>query len=114
MQRLRTHGATIAGEMKQQATQQSPRRQTAMMARHFTTGHCADALILALGYDASMLAAPSNAASSMPSALHSLPPVLPPQDTFPEPWIPPLPPPPPDLRDWGQSTAGAPRAAGTS
>jgi hypothetical protein len=38
MQRLQTRGVTVAGETKQQATQQSPMRQTAMMARHFTAG----------------------------------------------------------------------------
>jgi hypothetical protein len=79
MQRPRTCGATIAGETKRRATQQSPRRQTAMMARHFTAGRCVDASIPALGLDALTLAAPLNAASSTPSALHSLPPVpLPP------------------------------------
>jgi hypothetical protein len=76
MQRPWTRGASATGEMKRQATQQSPRHQTAMMARHFTTGHCADAPIPALGHDASTPTAPLNAASSTPSALHSLPPVL--------------------------------------
>jgi hypothetical protein len=75
MQRPRTHGATATGETKRQATQ-SPRRQTAMMARHFTTGRCADAPIPVLGLDVSTPAAAINVASSMPSALHSLPPVL--------------------------------------
>jgi hypothetical protein len=51
-------GTTIAGETKWWATQQSLRRQTATMARHFTTGRCTDALIPALGLDASMSAAP--------------------------------------------------------
>jgi hypothetical protein len=81
MQRPWTHGATAAGETKWRVTQQSPRRQTAMMARHFTAGHCADAPIPVLGRDASMPAAPLNAASSTPSALHSLPPVLLPRKT---------------------------------
>jgi hypothetical protein len=76
MQRPRTRGAIAAGETKRRAMQQFLRRQTAMMARHFTAGHSADALIPALGHDASMPAAPLNAASSTPSALHSLPPVL--------------------------------------
>jgi hypothetical protein len=80
MQRPRMRGATVAGETRQQATQQSPRHQTAMMVRHFTAGQCADAPIPMLGLDASMPAVLSNAASSTPSALHSLPPVvLPPQ-----------------------------------
>jgi hypothetical protein len=70
MQRPRTCGATAAGETKWRVMQQSPRRQTAMMARHFTAGHYIDAPIPALGYDASMSAAPLNAASSMPLALH--------------------------------------------
>jgi hypothetical protein len=38
--------------------QQSLRHQTAMMARHFTVGHCADAPIPTLGLDASTLAMP--------------------------------------------------------
>jgi hypothetical protein len=54
MQRPRTRGATAAGEMKRRATQQSSRRQTTMMARQFTAGHCANALIPVLGLDASM------------------------------------------------------------
>jgi hypothetical protein len=58
MQRPRTRGATAAGETKRWATQQSPRRQTAMMEHHFTAGRCADALIPALGLDASTPAAP--------------------------------------------------------
>jgi hypothetical protein len=81
MQRPWMCGATAAGETKQRVTQQSPRRQTAMMARHFTTGHCADASIPALGLDASTLAAPFNTASSTPSAPHSLPLVLLPPKT---------------------------------
>jgi hypothetical protein len=51
-------GAIAASEMKQRATQQSPRHQTAMMARHFTAGRCADAPIPALGLDASTSAVP--------------------------------------------------------
>jgi hypothetical protein len=58
MQRLRTRGATTASETKRRATQQSPRCQTIMMARHFTAGRCADALIPALVLDASILTAP--------------------------------------------------------
>jgi hypothetical protein len=58
MQRPRTRGATAAGEMKRRATQQSSRRQTVMMAHHFTAGRCADALIPTLGLDASTPAAP--------------------------------------------------------
>jgi hypothetical protein len=81
MQRPRTRGVTAAGETKRWATQQSPRHQTAMMVRHFTVGHCADAPIPALGRDSSTLAAPLNASSSTPSALHSLPPVLLPPKT---------------------------------
>jgi hypothetical protein len=38
--------------------QQSPRHQTVMTARHLTAGHCADALIPALGLDASTPAVP--------------------------------------------------------
>jgi hypothetical protein len=83
MQRPRTRGATAAGETKWRAMQQSPRRQTAMMAHHFTAGHCTDALIPTLGLDASTPAVPLNVASSTPSALHSLPPVLlPPKSSF--------------------------------
>jgi hypothetical protein len=55
---LQTCGATAAGEMKRRATQQYPRRQIAMMARHFTAGRCADAPVLALGLDALMPVAP--------------------------------------------------------
>jgi hypothetical protein len=58
MQRTRMRGATTAGETKRRATQQSPRRQTAMMARHFTAGHCADAPIPMLGLGASTPATP--------------------------------------------------------
>jgi hypothetical protein len=73
MQRPRTRGATAAGEMKRRAMQQSSRRQTTMMARQFIAGHCANAPIPA--------ATPLNAASSVPSAPHSLPPVLLPPKT---------------------------------
>jgi hypothetical protein len=52
-----------------------------MMARRFTAGHCANAPIPALGLNASTPATPLNVASSMPSALHSLPPVLLPPQT---------------------------------
>jgi hypothetical protein len=38
MQRPRTRGVTVAGKTKRRVTQQSLTRQTAMMARHFTTG----------------------------------------------------------------------------
>jgi hypothetical protein len=58
MQMPQTRGTTAAGETKRRATQQSPRRQSAMMARHFTTGRCADAPIPALGLDASTPGAP--------------------------------------------------------
>jgi hypothetical protein len=57
MQRPQTRGATVAGEMKRRAMQQSPRRQTVMMARHFAAERCADAPIPALRFDASTLAA---------------------------------------------------------
>jgi hypothetical protein len=58
MQRLRTRGVTADGEMKRRATQQSPRRQTVMMAHHFTVERCADAPIPTLRFDASTPAAP--------------------------------------------------------
>jgi hypothetical protein len=58
MQRPRMRGATAAGEMKQRAMQQSPRRQTIMMVRHFTAERCADAPIPVLRFDALTLAAP--------------------------------------------------------
>jgi hypothetical protein len=58
MQRLRTRGATVAGEMKWRAMQQSPRRQTVMMARRFTAARCADALIPALRFATSTSVAP--------------------------------------------------------
>jgi hypothetical protein len=58
MQRPQTHGETAAGETKRRATQQSPRHQTVMMARHFAAERCADAPIPALRFDASTLAAP--------------------------------------------------------
>jgi hypothetical protein len=58
MQRPRTRGATAAGETKRRASQQYPRRQTVIMARHFATERCADAPIPALGFDASKPAAP--------------------------------------------------------
>jgi hypothetical protein len=58
MQRLRTRGATATGETKRRASQQSLRRQTAMMARHFAAECCADAPIPALRLDTSMLAVP--------------------------------------------------------
>jgi hypothetical protein len=58
MQRPRTCGATAAGETMRRAMQQSPRHQTAMMARHFTVGRCADAPIPTLGLDASTLTVP--------------------------------------------------------
>jgi hypothetical protein len=51
-------GATAAGETKRQASQQSPRRQTAMMACHFAVERCADAPIPALRLDASTPTAP--------------------------------------------------------
>jgi hypothetical protein len=58
MQRPRTRGVTAAGETKRRASQQSPRHQTVMMARHFTIERCADAPIPALGLDASTPAVP--------------------------------------------------------
>jgi hypothetical protein len=58
MQSPRTGGATAAGETKRRVSQQSSRRQTAMMACHFTAERCADAPIPALGLDASTPAAP--------------------------------------------------------
>jgi hypothetical protein len=76
MQRLQTRGATAAGETKWRATQQSPRRQTIMMARRFAAERCANASIPAVRFDASTPACPLNAASSSPPAPHPLPPVL--------------------------------------
>jgi hypothetical protein len=38
MQRPRTRGMAVAGETKRQVAQQSPMRQTAIMACHFTIG----------------------------------------------------------------------------
>jgi hypothetical protein len=58
MQRPRTRGVTAAGETKWWATQQSPRRQTVMMAHRFTAACCTNALISALIFDASTPAAP--------------------------------------------------------
>jgi hypothetical protein len=58
MQRPRTRGTTAAGETKRQATQQSPRRQTVMMACRFTVERCANALIPVLRFDASMPTTP--------------------------------------------------------
>jgi hypothetical protein len=81
MQRPRTCGASAADETKRWATQQSPRRQIAMMAHRFTAGHFANTPIPALRHDASTSAAPLNVASSTPSALHLLPPVLLPPQT---------------------------------
>jgi hypothetical protein len=52
-QRLQTRGVTAAGEMKRRATQQSPRRQTVMMAHRFTTERCSNASIPVLRFDAS-------------------------------------------------------------
>jgi hypothetical protein len=57
MQRPRMRGATVAGEMKWRPTQQSPRRQTVMMARHFAAERCANTPIPALRFDASTPAA---------------------------------------------------------
>jgi hypothetical protein len=53
MQRPRMRGVTTAGEIKRRATQESPRLQTVMMARHFAAERCADTLIPALRFDAS-------------------------------------------------------------
>jgi hypothetical protein len=58
MQRPQMRSATAAGEMKRRVMQQSPRCQTDMMARHFTAGRCADALIPVLGLDALTPATP--------------------------------------------------------
>jgi hypothetical protein len=58
MQRLRTRGTTTAGDTKRQASQQSLRHQTVMMAHHFAAKRCADAPIPALGVDTSTSAAP--------------------------------------------------------
>jgi hypothetical protein len=58
MQRLQTCGTTAAGETKWRAMQQSPRRQTIMMARRFAAERCANASIPMLRFDASTLAAP--------------------------------------------------------
>jgi hypothetical protein len=93
MQRPRTRGATAASETKQRATQQSPRCQTVMMARCFAAERYANALIPALGFDASAPAAPfkcslldtSDTSPSSSSAASS--------STLPEQWIPPPPPP---------------------
>jgi hypothetical protein len=77
MQRLRTRGMTAAGETKRRASQQSPMRQTIMMARHFTTERCADAPIPALGFDTSKPAAPFKCSLLDTSGTSlSLPPVL--------------------------------------
>jgi hypothetical protein len=112
MQRLRTCGATAAGETKRQASQQSPRRQTVMMAHHFAAECCIDAPIPALGFDASKPTAPfkcslfdTSGTSPSPSRYYFF------LRHFPEQWIPPPPPPLLDLAQ-GQSTVGAPRAAG--
>jgi hypothetical protein len=113
MQRLWTRGATTAGETKRQASQQSPRHQSVMMARHFSAERCADAPIPALGFDASKPTAPfkcslldTSGTSPSSSRYYSF------LICFLEQWIPP---PPPSLLDLarGQSAAGAPRAAGT-
>jgi hypothetical protein len=58
MQRPRTGGMSAAGETKRRASQQSPRRQTVMMAHHFATERCADAPIPMLGFDALKPTAP--------------------------------------------------------
>jgi hypothetical protein len=58
MQRPQTRGTSAAGEMKRQALQRSPRRQTVMMACHFTAEHCTNAPIPVLGLDALMPAVP--------------------------------------------------------
>jgi hypothetical protein len=93
MQRPQTCGATAAGETKRRAMQQSPRRQTVMMARCFATERCANASNPALRFDASMSAAPfqcsfletfGNSPSSSSATSSS---------TLPKQWIPPPPPP---------------------
>jgi hypothetical protein len=53
MKRTQMCGATATGEMKRRAMQQSPRRQTVMMAHHFAAERCANAPIPALRFDAS-------------------------------------------------------------
>jgi hypothetical protein len=58
MQRPRTRGTTAADETKRRATQQSLRRQTVMIARHFAAERCANTSIPALRFDASTLAMP--------------------------------------------------------
>jgi hypothetical protein len=58
MQRPQIRGATAAGVRKQQVTQQSPRRQSIMMAHRFIAARCADALIPVLRFDASTPAVP--------------------------------------------------------
>jgi hypothetical protein len=58
MQRPRMRGVTAASEAKQRAMQQSPMRQTVMMACHFAAERCADVPIPALRFDASTPAAP--------------------------------------------------------
>jgi hypothetical protein len=55
---LQTRGATAAGETKRRATQQSPRHQTVMMARHFAAERCTEASIPTLRFDASTPATP--------------------------------------------------------
>jgi hypothetical protein len=107
MQRLQTRGVIAAGETKRRAMQQSPRRQTVMMARRFTAERCTNASIPALRFDASTPAVPLKYSLLETSAPHPLPPVplLPqrPQSKC----IPPPPPPPLD-RARGRCAAGAP------
>jgi hypothetical protein len=112
MQRLQTRGVTAAGETKRQASQQSSRHQTIMMARHFATECCADAPIPALGFDASKPTAPfkyslfdTSSTSPSPSRYYFF------LKRFPEQWIPLPPPPLLDLAQ-GQSIVGTPQAAG--
>jgi hypothetical protein len=57
-QRPQTRGAAAAGEMKQRAMLRSLRRQPVIMMRHLTAERCANALIPAQRFDASMLDAP--------------------------------------------------------
>jgi hypothetical protein len=114
MQRLRTRGATLAGEMKRRATQQSPMRQTVMMVRHFTTG----VLRRRSDWDLTFRHRPPylNGAFSISSTIHSPPSstTLAPKRASPTPWIHLPPPPTPYLLAQGRNAEDAPWVAGTS